>query len=33
MTKRIWRWAGAVLALVYVVFAGGGYVLFDADPS
>ena len=33
MAKRISRWAGAVLALVYVVFAVGGYVLFDASPG
>ncbi len=33
MTKRISRWAGAVLVLVYVVFAVGGYVPFDASPS
>ncbi len=33
MTKRISRWAGAVLVLVYVAFAAGGYVLFDTAPS
>lgn len=26
--KRIPRWAGAVLLLVYIAFAAGGYVLF-----
>ena len=33
MTKRISRWAGAVLVLVYIVFAAGGYALFDASPG
>jgi hypothetical protein len=33
MAERISRWAGAVLALVYVVFAVGGYALFDTEPS
>ncbi len=33
LTRRVPRWAGALLVAIYIAFAAGGYLLYDTQPT
>jgi hypothetical protein len=33
LTRRVPRWAGALLVAIYIAFAAGGYLLYGTQPT